>query len=85
MDALCQELGIPRKQIKETKCLNRFIVVAHKSWLKCLVQENTVSKFPSHPGFDEWPNNENCIEEDWSLVYTTVIQHQFGYIYWTKF
>lgn len=74
MEVLCQELAIPRKQIKETKRPNRFIVVAHKSWLKNLVQGNTVSKFPSHPGFDEWPTNEAGIGQDWSLVYITVNQ-----------
>ena len=77
METLCQELGIPRKQIKETKRLNRFIVVAHKNWLKCLVQENNVEKFPIHPGFEEWPNNEENIGQDWSLAYFTVTFHRF--------
>lgn len=72
MDALFQELGIPRKQIKETKSSNRFIVVAHKKWLKCLLQEKNVSKFFSHPGFDEWPNNEKSLGQDWSMVYIMV-------------
>lgn len=72
MDTLCQELGIPRKQIKETKHPNRFIIVANKNWLKCMVQENIVSKFPAHPGFEEWPNNES-IGQDWSLAYFMVV------------
>lgn len=80
MDTLCQELGIPRKQIKGTKRLNRFIVVVHKNWLKSLVQENNVSKFPTHPGFEEWPNNEESMGEDWSLAYFTVITVFFSII-----
>lgn len=72
METICQELGIPRKQIKETKRSDRFIVIVHKSWLKCLSQQNSVAKFPIHPGFDEWPNNEENIKQDWSLTYFTV-------------
>lgn len=72
MDVICQELGIPRKQIKETKRLNRFIVIVHKAWLKCLVKENILTKFPTHPGFDEWPSNAESIGHEWTLTYFTV-------------
>lgn len=71
MEALCQELGIPRKQIKETKHPDRYIVIAHKSWLQCLITKNSVSPFHVHPGFDEWPNSEE-IGQDWSLTYFMV-------------
>lgn len=73
MDVICQELGIPRKQIKETKRLDRFIVIVYKSWLKCLIQDNNFTKFPIHPDFDEWPNNGESIGQDWSLSYFTVL------------
>lgn len=73
MDTICQELGIPRKQIKQTKRPDRFIVIVHKSWLKSLVQDNILSKFPVHHGFNEWPNNEESVGPDWSLTYITVI------------
>lgn len=75
MDVICQELGIPWKQIKQTKRLGRFIVIVHKAWLKCLVKENVLSKFPFHPGFDEWPSNadmKNREFEDWTLTYFNV-------------
>lgn len=71
MEALCQELGIPRKQIKETKRPDRYIVIVHKSWLKCLVQQKCVNSFRVHPGFDEWPTNDE-IGQDWSLTFFTV-------------
>lgn len=71
MEALCQELGIPRKQIKKTKHPDRYIVIAHKSWLQCLITQNSVSPFHVHPGFDEWPNIEE-IGQDWSLTYVMV-------------
>lgn len=74
MDTISQELGIPRKQIKDTKRADRFIVVAHKIWLKCLLQENSLTKFPIHPGFDEWPINAESIGRDWSLTYFTVFK-----------
>lgn len=71
MEALCQELGIPRKQIKETKYSDRYIVIVHKSWLQCLITQNSVSPFHIHPGFDEWPNSDE-IGQDWALTYFTV-------------
>lgn len=71
MEALCQELGIPRKQIKETKHSDRYIVIAHKSWLQCLITQNSVSPFHVHPGFDEWPNSEE-IGQDYRLTYFMV-------------
>lgn len=71
MEALYQELGIPRKQIKETKHPDRYIVIVHKSWLQRLITQHSVSPFPVHPGFDEWPNNEE-IGQDWSLTYFMV-------------
>lgn len=78
MDVICQELGIPWKQIKETKRLNRFIVIVHKSWLSCLAQDSSLTKFPIHPGFDEWPSDEGSIGQDWSLAYFTVIAYLFS-------
>lgn len=77
MDSICQEIGVPRKQIKETKRSDRFIVIAHKSWLKCLVQEKCVVKFPTHPGFDEWPTNSESLGCDWSLCYFAVSFYKF--------
>lgn len=71
MDALCQELSIPKKQIKETKRSDRFLVIVHKTWQKNLVQQNCVNTFQVHPGFDEWPNKDE-IGQDWSLTYFTV-------------
>lgn len=72
METVCQELGIPRKQIRNTKRTNRFIVITHKSWLKCLSQQQSLAKFPIHPGFDEWPSDEEHIGQDWALTYFTV-------------
>lgn len=73
MDVICQELSIPRKQIKETKRPGRFIVIVHKSWLKSLVKENILAKFPTHPGFDEWPSSADSIGREWTLTYFTVM------------
>lgn len=72
MDSICQEIGIPKKQIKETKKPDRYIVIVHKSWLKCLMQQKRVPKFPIHDGFDEWPSSENGLGHAWTLTYVTV-------------
>lgn len=80
MDSVWQELTIPRKQIRETKRRDRFIVITHRSWLKSLLQKNVVSKFPVHPGFEEWPINEESIGQDWSLAYFNVIYTIFEFI-----
>lgn len=72
MDVICQELGIPRKQIKETKRSGRFIVIVHRSWLKSLVKENVLTAFQVHPGFDEWPSSADSVGREWSLTYFTV-------------
>lgn len=72
MDSICQEIGIPKKQIKETKKPDRFVAIVNKSWLKCLVQQKRLAKFPIHNGFDEWPASENSLGHAWTLAYITV-------------
>lgn len=73
MDALCQELGVPRKQIRETTKSDRLMVIVHQSWIKCLVEQKRVSKFPVHAGFDEWPVSEDGLPGNgWKLTYFTV-------------
>lgn len=84
MDSISQELGIPRKQIKDSKRPDRYIVVTHRAWLRCLLQDNSLTKFPVHPGFDEWPINEESIGRDWCLTYFTVIYFNYS-IFFTPF
>lgn len=72
MESICQEIGVPRKQIKKTKRSDRFIVIVHRAWLSCLVQEKCVAKFPSHPGFDEWPTTDDGCGRDWTRTYFVV-------------
>lgn len=73
MEALCQELGVPRKQIRETIKSDRLTVIVHQSWLKCLIEQKRVAKFPIHPGFDEWPTGEDGLGNGWKLTYFTVM------------
>lgn len=72
MESICQEIGVARKQIKETKRSDRFIVIVHRAWLSCLVQEKCVAKFPCHPGFDEWPTSDGGCGRDWTMTYFVV-------------
>lgn len=77
METICQEIGVPRKQIKETKRADRFKVIVHRAWLLCLVKEKCVAKFPCHPGFDEWPTSEDGCGRDWTLTYFAVSLNEF--------
>lgn len=63
MDTLCNDLGIPKNQIKNTKTTNRFIVLASKSWLKFLVKHKKVIDFPIYES-DQWPD----YEKPWMIV-----------------
>lgn len=73
MDLICQELGIPKKQIKETSNRDRFIVVVKKSWLKNIVQTGKIGEFVTHPaGFDEWPGFGCNVGYSWTKVYIHV-------------
>ncbi len=56
MDTLCSDLGIPKHQIKTTKTDNRFIVLSHRSWLKCLIKQKKVNDFPIY-SLGQWPDN----------------------------
>lgn len=72
MDIICQELSIPRKQIKETKIKDRFIILTKKSWLQLLIQNGKFSDFPVYNGLDEWPSYDNNIGHNWCKVYINV-------------
>lgn len=72
MDQVIKEFGIPRKQIRPTGTTNRFIVIAHKSWLQNLHQHNRVVDFPIHKCLDEWPIDDNSLGYAWSKVIFTV-------------
>lgn len=72
MDTIYQEIGVPRKQIRETQRSDRFIVITNRSWIKCLIQQKQIAKFPCHPGFDEWPTKNDDLGNDWCLTYFVV-------------
>lgn len=74
MMELIQELGIPKKQIKETHHPDRFIVITKKTWLKTLANNSKVSEFPVHPDLDEWSLNTNSLTYSWTKVYFQVIK-----------
>lgn len=72
MEAIIQDLSIPKRQIRETRCPNRFQLLAHKSWLKLISQSGKVSSdFPlySTEAF-EWPRGGPS--SAWSRVYVSV-------------
>lgn len=72
MEVLCQELGVPRKQIRETNKSDRLMVIVHQSWIKCLVEQKRVAKFPVHAGFGEWPDGDTDLGNSWKLTYFMV-------------
>ncbi|XP_058815567.1 WD repeat-containing protein 81 [Topomyia yanbarensis] len=76
MEAIAQELNIPRRHIRETRCPHRFQLLAHKSWLKACSQSGKVpSEFPiCVMEALEWPTGGPS--SGWSRVYITVYKKQ---------
>lgn len=72
MDTICQELGIPRKQIKSTKVVDRYLIAVHKSWLQCLLVQKKLAEFPIYLGADEWPAGGKYSSHAWTNVYISV-------------
>lgn len=74
MDSICEDLGIPRQQIKETNCSDRFIIFAHKSWLKCLLKKKKIIEFPIHSNIIDWHDWHRTVNvgHPWTTVHITV-------------
>ena len=73
MEAIIQDLNIPKRQIRETRCPNRFQLLVHKSWLKTISQSGKVTgDFPLYGGSEafEWPRGGPS--SAWSRVYISV-------------
>ncbi|KAL7044856.1 hypothetical protein ACKWTF_002080 [Chironomus riparius] len=69
MEYICQELSIPRKQIKETNTKNRFKCIVHKNFLKVLVKSKKIVNARTYPGaIDEWPQTKD-LGSNWEQVY----------------
>lgn len=76
MEAIIQDLNIPKRQIRETRFTGRFQLLAHKSWLKMLSQGGRVtSEFPIYSMEAlEWPTGGSS--SAWSRVYVSVYKKQ---------
>ncbi|XP_058451453.1 WD repeat-containing protein 81 [Malaya genurostris] len=76
MESLVQDLNIPRRQIRETRCPHRFQLLVHKSWLKTVSQAGRIpNEFPvcSMEAL-EWPPVGPS--SAWSRVYVGVHKKQ---------
>lgn len=72
MDYICQELNIPRKQIKDSGVKNRFKCIVHKSFLKILVKSKKIAGVRVYPNaLDEWPRS-NELGSNWEQIYLVV-------------
>lgn len=72
MEVLCNELGIPTKQIQYDRVSHRYILIVKKSWIKDLVLFGRVGEFPVHPRLDEWPNLRCNIGSSWCKTHIQV-------------
>lgn len=87
MEAIVQELVVPRIHIRTTKHTDRFTVLAHRSWLAGLVASSNgkpttgLRKLPEFPvncdAADEWPATSSG-GQVWTTVHLSVC---FYYIY----
>lgn len=72
MEYICQELNIPRKQIKDSGLKNRFKCIVHKSFLKILVKSKKIAAIRVYPNpLDEWPR-PNELGSNWEQIYLVV-------------
>lgn len=74
MDLISNELDIPRRQISEGLNENRYLILAHKSWVKSLMQHGRVSHFSDAPSEQllEWPWDTSSIGDCWKQIFITV-------------
>ncbi|KAJ6646400.1 WD repeat-containing protein 81 [Pseudolycoriella hygida] len=79
METLRHDLGIPKHQIRTTKTDNRFVVLANKSWLKCLLKHKRVNQFYTYD-LDQWPDNSKQCDKlkSWMIVNFCVIPKGSG-------
>lgn len=72
MEYICQELNIPRKQLKETTIKNRFKCIIHKNFLKTLTKTKKILNVRTYPGvIDEWPQTKD-LGINWEQIYLVV-------------
>ncbi|EDS31938.1 conserved hypothetical protein [Culex quinquefasciatus] len=74
MEAIIQDLNIPKRHIRETRCQRRFQLLAHKQWLRGISQgAKPGTDFPQY-NFQqsalEWPKGGPS--SAWSRVYVSV-------------
>lgn len=74
MDLISHELDIPKRQISEALNANRHVVLAHKSWVKNLMQNGRVTHFSEAPSEQllEWPWDTTSIGDCWKEMFITV-------------
>ncbi|GAB0095291.1 WD repeat-containing protein 81 [Sergentomyia squamirostris] len=73
MENLIEQLGIPKRQICETKTINRFEVLASKTWLKYLAKYSKLIPFSTYPNtIEDWTDFDG--DAHWSRIYVSVLK-----------
>uniref|UniRef100_A0A1B0CQP6 Putative lysosomal trafficking regulator lyst n=1 Tax=Lutzomyia longipalpis TaxID=7200 RepID=A0A1B0CQP6_LUTLO len=70
---LMEQLGIPKRQICETKATNRFEILASNQWIKYLAKYNKLIPFPMYQStIEDW---EDFVDDPhWSRMYVSVLK-----------
>ncbi|XP_055712487.1 WD repeat-containing protein 81 isoform X2 [Phlebotomus papatasi] len=73
MEVLIEQLGIPKRQICETKTPNRFEILTSNTWIKYLAKYSKLISFPAYQNtIEEWGDFSN--DPHWSRIYVSVLK-----------
>ncbi|XP_059618157.1 WD repeat-containing protein 81 [Phlebotomus argentipes] len=73
MEVLTEQLGVPKRQICETKVANRFEILASNTWIKFLAKYCKLIPFPTYQNpIEDWA--DFGADPHWSRLYVSVLK-----------
>uniref|UniRef100_A0A6B2EAH1 Putative lysosomal trafficking regulator lyst n=1 Tax=Phlebotomus kandelakii TaxID=1109342 RepID=A0A6B2EAH1_9DIPT len=73
MEAVIEQLGVPKRQICDTKASNRFKILASNTWIKYLAKYCKLIPFPTYQNpIEDWVDFTD--DPHWSRIYVSVLK-----------